>query len=134
WARTAPIAVTVDSGVLATATSQITRSLLAAAPPPTRTDQVSVTLVASRDTIWTGAQLDVVAAAWFPRTVRNELTRDPLLSIPTPVGAWGYPPDGPPGVAISRQVRGQWMDLFVIHQTLFPLAGGRLGPPPAAPT
>ena len=130
-ARTAPIVVTVDSGVLATATSQITRALLAAAPPPTRTDQVSLTLVASRDTVWTGAQLDVVAAAWFPRTVRNQLTRDPVLTLPTPVGAWGYPPDGPAGVAASRQVRGQWMDLFVIHQTLFPLAGGRLALPPA---
>lgn len=130
-ARTAPIVVTVDSGVLATATSQITRALLAAAPPPTRTDQVSLTLVASRDTIWAGAQLDVVAAAWFPRTVRNELTRDPLLTLPTPMGVWGYPPDGPAGVAASRQVRGQWMDLFVLHQTLFPLAGGRLALPPA---
>jgi hypothetical protein len=130
-ARTAPIAITVDSGVLATTTSQITRALLAAAPPPARTDQVSLTLVVSRDTISTGAQLDVVAAAWFPRTVRNQLTRDPLLALPTPVGAWGYPPDGPAGVAASRQVRGQWMDLFVIHQTLFPLAGGRLVLPPA---
>ena len=130
-ARTAPIVVTVDSGALSTAVSAITRALLAAAPPPTRTDHVSLTLVVSRDSVWPGAQLDVVAAAWFPRAVRNQLTRDPLLTLPTPVGAWGYPPDGPAGVAASRQVRGQWMDLYVIHQTLFPLASGRLALPPA---
>lgn len=130
-ARTTPIIVTVDSSALSTAVSAIARTLLASAPPPTRTDQVSLTLVASRDTVWPGAQLDVVAAAWFPRAVRNQLTRDPVLNLPTPVGAWGLPPDGPAHVAASRQVRGQWMDLFVIHQTLFPLAGGRLALPPA---
>lgn len=130
-AKTAPIVVTVDSGVLATAVSAITRALLASAPPPSKTDQVSLTLVASRDSAWPGSQLDVVAAAWFPRTVRNQLTRDPLLTLPTPVGAWGYPPDGPAGVATSRQVHGTWMDLYVLHQTLFPLASGRLALPPA---
>jgi len=130
-AKTAPIVVMVDSGVLLTAISPITRTLLASAPPPAKTDQVSLTLVASRDTAWPGSQLDVVAAAWFPRSVRNQLTRDPLLSLPTPVGAWGYPPDGPAGVATSRQVRGTWMDLYVLHQTLFPLASGRLALPPA---
>lgn len=130
-ARTTPIVVMVDSGVLSTAVSPIARALLAAAPPPARTDQVSLTLVASRDTAWPGSQLDVVAAAWFPRTVRNQLARDPLLTLPTPVGAWGYPPDGPAGVATSRLVRGTWMDLYVLHQTLFPLAAGRLALPPA---
>lgn len=132
-ARTTPIVITVDSSGLSTTVSGVTRGLLASAPPPTRTDQVSLTLVASRDTVWPGAQLDVVAAAWFPRAVKNQLTRDPVLSLPTPVGAWGLPPDGPAHVAASRQVRGQWMDLFVIHQTLFPLAGGggRLALPPA---
>ena len=130
-ARTTPIAITVDSSGLATAVSPVARALLAAAPPPSRTDQVSLTLVASRDTVWPGAQLDVVAAAWFPRTVRNQLTRDPVLTLSTPVGAWGFPPDGPAGVAASRQVRGQWMDLYVIHQTLFPLGAGRLVLPPA---
>jgi len=131
-ARTAPIAITVDSSGLSASVSPITRSLLAAAPPPARTDQVSLTLVASQDTAWPGAQVDVVAAAWFPRTVRNQLTRDPILALATPVGAWGYPPDGPAGVAASRLVRGQWMDLFVIHETLFPLAAGRLVLPPAS--
>jgi len=130
-ARTSPIIVTADSGVLSTSVSSITRALLASAPPPARTDQVSLTLVLSRDTAWPGSQLDVVAAAWFPRTVRNQLARDPLLTLPTPVGAWGYPPDGPAGVATSREVRGTWMDLYVLHQTLFPLASGRLALPPA---
>ena len=130
-AKTAPIVVMVDSGVLATTVSPIARALLASAPPPSKTDQVSLTLLASHDTAWPGSQLDVVAAAWFPRTVRNQLARDPLLSLPTPVGAWGYPPDGPAGVATSRQVRGTWMDLYVLHQTLFPLAAGRLALPPA---
>ena len=130
-AKTAPIVVTVDSGVLATAVSAIARALLASAPPPSKTDQVSLTLVTSRDSAWPGSQVDVVAAAWFPRTVRNQLTRDPLLTLPTPIGAWGYPPDGPAGVATSRQVRGTWMDLYVVHQTIFPLASGRLALPPA---
>ena len=130
-ARTPPIVVMVDSGVLSTAVNPIARALLARAPPPPKTDQPSVTLVPSGDTVWPGAQLDVVAAAWFPRTVRNQLARDPLLTVSTPVGAWGYPPDGPAGVALSRQVRGTWMDLYVLHQTLFPLATGPLTLDPA---
>ena len=130
-ARTTPIRITVDSSGLLTAVSPVARALLASAPPPGRTDQVSLTLVASSDTVWPGAQLDVVAAAWFPRAVRDQLTRDPILTLSTPVGAWGYPPDGPAGVAASRQVRGQWMDLYVIHQTLFPLSAGALVLPPA---
>src|SRR5439155_20649333 len=36
------------------------------------------------------------------------------------------------GVALSRQVGGRWLDLFIAHQVVFPLAPGRLIIPPAS--
>src|SRR5206468_2011856 len=79
-----------------------------------------------------GQQLDVIAAAWFPRELRVRLTYPPILSLQTAEGAWSYPGAVPTAVAASRQVRGGWMDLFVAHQALFPLAPGRIVIPPAS--
>ncbi|HEY6808863.1 MAG TPA: BatD family protein, partial [Gemmatimonadales bacterium] len=132
-ARSAPISVTVDSAAAGTAAlGGVARGLLDAAPPPRSTEDVTLTLVATADTLLAGQQLDVLAAAWFPRELGNQLRHPPVLVLPTPVGVWGYPPDGPPGVATSRLVRGHWMDLYVAHQTIFPLAPGRLTLAPAS--
>lgn len=132
-ARSAPIVVTVDSAAAgAAAIGGIARGLLDAAPAPRSTDQVTLTLVATADTLLAGQQLDVLAAAWFPRELGNQLRHAPVLVLPTPVGVWGYPPDGPSGVATSRLVHGHWMDLYVAHQALFPLAPGRLTLAPAS--
>ena len=77
-------------------------------------------------------QLDVIAAAWFPRELRAQLRRAPIITLQTPEGVWGYPGAAPAEVAASRLVRGEWMDLFVAHQVVFPLAAGRIVIPPAA--
>jgi len=131
---TAPIAVTVDSAAagLATALSPIARALLDAAAPPPRNDRVALTVIIPSDSVLVGQQLDVLAAAWFPRELRQRLRRAPILTLQTPEGVWSYPGAAPTEVAASRVVRGRWMDLFVAHQAVFPLTGGRVVIPPAA--
>ncbi len=130
---TPPLTVTVDSAAtgIATAVSPIARRLIDAAPPPAHNDRVALSLILPGDSVLVGQQLDVIAAAWFPRDLRARLTYPPILSLQTAEGAWSYPGAVPTEVAASRQVRGAWMDLFVAHQALFPLAPGRLVIPPA---
>ena len=130
---TPPLTVTVDSAAtgIATAVSPIARRLIDAAPPPAHNDRVVLSLILPGDSVLVGQQLDVIAAAWFPRDLRARLTYPPILSLQTAEGAWSYPGAVPTEVAASRQVRGAWMDLFVAHQALFPLAPGRLVIPPA---
>ena len=130
---TPPLTVTVDSAAtgLATAISPIARRLIEAAPPPAHNDRVALSLILPGDSVLVGQQLDVIAAAWFPRELRARLTHTPILSLQTAEGAWSYPGAVPTEVAASRQVRGGWMDLFVAHQALFPLAPGRIVIPPA---
>ena len=131
---TAPILVTVDSAAttLTTALSPIARGLLEGARPPGRNDRVELTVIIPGDSALVGQQLDVIAAAWFPRELRARLRRPPILTLQTPEGVWAYPGAAPSDVAASRLVRGRWMDLFAAHQTVFPLAPGRLVIPPAA--
>jgi len=130
---TAPIAVTVDSAAvgLATTLSPIARSLLDAAPPPGRNDRVALTVIVPGDSVLVGQQVDVIAAAWFPRELRERLRRAPILTMQTPEGVWAYPGAAPAAVAASRLVRGRWMDLFVAHQAVFPLTRGPIAIPPA---
>src|SRR5712691_6384173 len=130
---TPPLTVTVDSAAagLATAVSPIARRLIEAAPPPAHNDRVALSLILPGDSVLVGEQLDVIAAAWFPRELRTRLSYPPILSLQTAEGAWSYPGAVPTEVAASRQVRGGWMDLFVAHQALFPLAPGRIVIPPA---
>ena len=133
--RTDPITITVDSaGGSANVLGPIARSLLEAAPPPPpgRPDEVKFTVVVPAETVTVGQQVDVVAAAWFPREVKNRLRQAPLITLATPAGVWAYPPASPDGVALSRKIRGQWMDLFVVHQVVFPLAPGRIAIAPAS--
>src|SRR5207244_1872158 len=54
-----------------------------------------------------------------------------ILTLQTPEGVWSYPGASPSEPAASRLVRGGWMDLFVAHQIVFPLAVGRVTIPPA---
>lgn len=130
---TAPIFVTVDSATttLTTALSPIARGLLEGARPPGRNDRVELTVILPSDSALVGQQLDVIAAAWFPRELRARLRRPPILTMQTPEGVWAYPGAAPSDVAASRLVRGRWMDLFAAHQAVFPLAPGRLVIPPA---
>ena len=131
---TDPIVVTVDSGAAGgpPALTPLARALVDAAPPPERTDRVALTVVVPTDTVLAGQQLDVVATAWFPRELRNRLHRPPQVTIETPQRVWAYPAARSSDVAASRLVRGSWLDLYVAHQVVFPLAAGRVVIPPAS--
>jgi hypothetical protein len=130
--ETAPITLTVDTtSALPAELSPIARRLLEGAPPPRRADAVALTVIVPDDTILAGQQLDVVAAAWFPRELATRLRRPPVVQLGTPAGVWAYSQPAPTGVALSRLVDGQWMDLVVAHQIVFPLAPGRVVIQPA---
>jgi tetratricopeptide (TPR) repeat protein len=64
--------------------------------------------------------------------MRERLRRAPLLTLQTPEDVWAYPPSAPAAVVLSRQLQGQWMDLYAVHQVLFPLTAGRIVVPPAS--
>ncbi len=133
---TEPILVTVDSAADRTTTtlSPLARSLLESTPPPVsrRSDRVALTMLVPSDTVYTGEQVDLIAAAWIPRELGERMRRPPLLTLVTPEGAWAYPATTSSGVALSRQVGGRWMDLFIAHEVVFPLTAGRLVIPPAS--
>ena len=133
-ATTAPFTIVVDSAASfpASALSAVARALLAAAPPPSRGDQVALSIVAPTAPAIVGHQFDVVLAAWFPRSLRERLRRPPLLTLLTPENVWSYPPATPGGVVVSRQVHGQPMDLYAVHQILFPLSAGTITVPPGS--
>jgi len=135
---TDPILITVDSAAnrAALSLSPLARALLESTPPPVshRSDRVALTMLVPSDTVFSGQQLDVIAAAWIPRELRERMRRPPLLTLVTPEGVWAYPAttSSSGGAALSRQIGGRWMDLFVTHQVVFPLAPGRLIIPPAS--
>jgi hypothetical protein len=131
---TEPILITVDSAStgVATALSPLVRALLETAQPPRRADDVALTMIVPDDTVMVGQQMDLIAAAWVPRELRERMRRPPLLTLTTPEGVWAYPPSAPSGVAAARQVGGRWMDLFITHQIVFPLAPGRITVSPAS--
>lgn len=127
------VTVTVDSAAagFGTAFSPSARRLVEAAREPARNDRVALSVILPGDSVLVGQQLDVVAAAWFPRDLRARLRQAPILTLQTPEGVWSYPGAAPSEVALSRLVRGRWMDVFVAHQAVFPLAPGRIVIPPA---
>ena len=135
---TDPILVTVDSASdrVAATLSPMVRALLENAPPPIsrRADRVALTMLVPSDTVLAGQQVDLIAAAWIPRELRERMRRLPVLTLVTPEGVWAYPASTSSGVAAARLVSGRWMDLFITHQIVFPLAsgGGRLIVPPAS--
>ena len=133
---TDPILVTVDSAAdrMAATLSPLARSLLESTPPPLsrRVDRVALTMLVPSDTVLAGQQVDLIAAAWIPRELGERMRRPPLLTLVTPEGVWAYPVAASSGAALSRQVGGHWMDLFIAHQVVFPLAPGRLIVPPAS--
>jgi hypothetical protein len=120
------ITVAAGSASGATALSPRVRALLARARPPTPDEPVAVSLLLSAQTVRVGEQVDVVTVAWFPRDLRLQMRRPPVLQPPAMEGAWSYPQPVPPGVADSRRVNGVVYDLFVMHQIVFPLVPGVL--------
>jgi len=133
---TDPILVTIDSAADRTTStlSPLARSLLESTPPPVsrRSDRVALTMLVPSDTVFAGQQVDLIAAAWIPRELGERMRRPPLLTLVSPEGVWAYPTASSSGVALSRQVGGHWMDLYIAHQVVFPLAAGRVIVPPAS--
>lgn len=133
---TDPLTIIVDSAAAFSAStlSPAARALLAGAAAPPRGDQVALSIVAPDRPVRIGEQLDLLLAAWFPRDLRQRLRRAPLLTLESPQDVWAYPPSAPTDVVLSRQVHGHWMDLYAVHQVLFPLREGRIVVPPGTLT
>ena len=133
---TDPILVTIDSAADRTTStlSPLARSLLESTPAPVsrRSDRVALTVLVPSDTVFAGQQVDLIAAAWIPRELGERMRRPPLLTLVSPEGVWAYPTAPSSGAALSRQVNGRWIDLFIAHQVVFPLAAGRVIVPPAS--
>jgi hypothetical protein len=109
------------------------RAMLDRFPPPGQ-GQVSITTRFSTDSAWLGEQVELVTAAWFPRELRDRLRRPPTLRAPSLGGLWSAQPQSTPILAGTRVVQGVVYDLFVAHQTLFPLSAGQTISPPAVLT
>jgi hypothetical protein len=109
----------------------VVRQLLERAPPPARPGDVALTLLLSSRRVRAGEQVDLVTAAWFPRDLRLQLRRPPTLQQPKIEGVWVYPQPVPVGIATSRRVRGEWYDLFITHQVVFPVSPGEIRIAPA---
>jgi hypothetical protein len=109
------------------------RAMLERFPPPGQ-GQVSIATRFSTDSAWLGEQVELVTAAWFPRELRDRLRRPPTLRAPSLGGLWSAQPQSTPILAGTRVVRGVVYDLFVAHQTLFPLSAGLTTSPPAVLT
>lgn len=106
------------------------RALLGRFPTP-RAGEVSVATRFSTDTAWLGEQVELVTAAWFPRELRDRLRRPPTLRSPSLSGLWSVQSQSTPALAATRMVGGQIYDMFVAHQTIFPLGAGTIEAPPA---
>jgi hypothetical protein len=117
------IDVSANRAAVATTLTPRLRHLLERAVPPAG-GQPGIDLLVSADTARVGEQVDVVTLAWFPRDLRLQLRRPPTLQPPVIDGVWSYPQATPTGIAATRSVRGQWYDLFVSHQVVFPLVAG----------
>jgi len=133
--QTEPVLVAVDSAPARqpTVLGDAARALVDAVPPRGGAQPV-VGVAVSSDTVLVGQQVDVVVVAWFPRAVRDRLRRPPVVSLSAAAGAWVLPQPVPAGAALSRRGPSGWVDAFVAHQVLLPLAAGRLVIPPAVVT
>jgi len=133
---TDPILVTVDSAAdrSTVALNPLARALLETAAPPIsrRTDRVALTMLVPSDSVFTGQQVDFDRRRLDPaRAPRADASRAALDA-----GDAG----GRLGVSGGHVVRrravapggGRWLDLFIAHQVVFPLAPGRLIIPPAS--
>lgn len=106
-------------------------AMLSRFPPPASSGAVTVAVAFSTETAWVGEQVELVTAAWFPRELRDRLRRTPTLRAPSLKGLWSVQSQTLPMLVATRRVRGEVYDLFVMHQTLFPLGPGRIESPPA---
>lgn len=106
-------------------------ALVRRVPPPSDRGEATLVVLVSDASVVRGEQLDVLTAAWFPRSVRARLRRPPTLKPPVLTGVWSVPQAPIPGVVASLGVGDESYDLFVSHQVVYPLAPGPLTIPPA---
>lgn len=118
------IAVTVAPAAAEPPVDRTVRDVLARAAPPDSSSDVVVRLVPSRASLVLGDQVDLVTVAWFRREVRTRLRAPPVFEGPEVQGAWSYRHAAPAGMVTSRRVGDAWYDLFVQHETVFPLRAG----------
>lgn len=100
--------------------------VLTRAPAPDGAADVAVQLIPSRTSVVLGDQVDLVTIAWFRRDVRTRLRAPPAFEGPSAQGVWSYRHAVPAGIVSSRRVGNLWYDLFVQHETIFPLRAGLL--------
>jgi len=105
--------------------------LIRRVPEPVPGEAATLVTLVSDSRIYQGAQLDVLTAAWFSRSLRARLRRSPTLKPPVLPGVWSVPQPAVPGILATRTVGNDTYDLFVSHQVTFPLTPGRIEVPPA---
>jgi hypothetical protein len=130
---TNPIDITVAAAPTspADALSTHVRALISGRSPNGLSgNEVLVEIITSADTILLGEQLELIVLAWFPRRIRSRLRNPPTLQPPQFQAAWIYPQSSPGSVALSRRIAGEWYDVYVHHQVVFPLTPGafEIGP------
>lgn len=127
------VVVTVTGGGYSVTSAPSTRllRLIQRAPPPRAVPGATLAVVVSSNRVYRGEQLDVLTAAWFPRSIRARLRRAPTLKPPVLDGVWSIQQRGVSGIVSSMTVGDDTYDLFVSHQVVFPLAAGTLTIPPA---
>lgn len=105
-------------------------SLVARVPEP-RIGAPSVFNVISDNRVFAGDQLNVLTAAWLPRSLRLRLRQAPSLTPPVIRGVWATPRDPVSGAVATREGVDESYDLFVVAQTVYPLDPGTISIPPA---
>jgi len=113
-----------SANAVATGLSPRVRAILDHARIPRLNGFAGLSLALSDDSVTVGEQVDLVTIAWIPRRLRQQMRRPPTLEPPKIPGVWNYPQPVPAGIAASRLLDGEWYDLFVLHQLVFPLAPG----------
>ena len=104
--------------------------LVSRMPPPERRTPSVFNLV-STSRLFTGDQLNVLTAAWLPRSLRLRLRQPPSLTPPVITGVWSTPRTPVTGAVASREGEDEAYDLFVVAQTVYPLSPGPLTIPPS---
>ena len=120
-----------SANAVATGLSPRVRAILDHAKIPRLNGFAGLSLALSDDSVTVGEQVDLVTIAWIPRRLRQQMRRPPTLEPPRIPGVWNYPQPVPAGIAASRLLDGEWYDLFVLHQLVFPLAPGVIRIEPA---
>lgn len=101
------------------------RAMLDAFPLP-RPGQPSIVTRFSSDSVWVGEQVELLTAAWFPRDLRERLRTQPTLRPPSSSGLWSAQAQPKPQLVRTRRAGADVFDLYILHQTHFPLAPGRV--------